>query len=55
MKGKYYERKSNKIKWTGNRIVGCQSTNHAVCKVGFGTVKDAIKASVGKKVVWMIW
>jgi len=28
----YSKLKPTKIKWDGNRIVGCQSTNHASCK-----------------------
>lgn len=28
----YPKLKPTKIKWDGNRIVGCQSTNHTSCK-----------------------
>lgn len=32
MKKMYSKLKPTKIKWEGNRIVGCQSTNHTSCK-----------------------
>ncbi len=32
MKKMYPKLKPTKIKWEGNRIVGCQSANHASCK-----------------------
>ncbi len=32
MKNMYPKLKSKKVKWIGNRIVGCQSTNHSSCK-----------------------
>jgi hypothetical protein len=32
MKKTHRNLKSTKIKWVGKRIVGCQSTNHTVCK-----------------------
>ena len=31
MKKMYPKLKSTKIRWLGDRIVGCQSTNHTVC------------------------
>ncbi len=32
MRKLYPKRKPKKIKWEGDRIVGCQSANHSVCK-----------------------
>jgi len=32
MKKMYPKFKPTRIKWDGDRIVGCQSTNHSVCK-----------------------
>ena len=32
MKMMYPKFKPRKVKWIGNRKVGCQSTNHMVCK-----------------------
>ena len=32
MKKMYPKFKPTKIKWDGDRIVGCQSTNHSVCQ-----------------------
>lgn len=32
MKKIYPKLKPTKIKWEGNRIVGCQSTNHTSCE-----------------------
>jgi hypothetical protein len=32
MKKKYPKLKPTKLTWEGNRIVGCQSTNHTECK-----------------------
>lgn len=32
MKKMYPKLKPTKIKWEGNRIVGCQSANHVSCK-----------------------
>jgi len=32
MKKMYPKLKPTKIKWEGNKIVGCQSTNHTSCK-----------------------
>lgn len=32
MKQKYPKPKSSIGKWHGNRIIGCQSTNHTVCE-----------------------
>jgi len=31
-KKKYPKLKPTKLKWEGDRIVGCQSTNHSECK-----------------------
>jgi hypothetical protein len=31
MKKKHPKSMSKKIKWVGNRILGCQSTNHTMC------------------------
>lgn len=32
MKEAHHNARSGKIKWIGNRIAGCQSTNHTECK-----------------------
>ena len=32
MKKRHQNIRSRKVKWTGDRILGCQSTNHAACK-----------------------
>jgi hypothetical protein len=35
MKKMHPKFKPTKIKWDGDRIIGCQSTNHSVCKGEF--------------------